>query len=56
MTKLFDSLEIYCKAPEVVEPMDFSFLEPVLRGESAAPPPMRPPNPPQTSPQNSSTQ
>lgn len=30
-----------CQTPKVVEPMDFSFLEPVLRGESAAPPPSR---------------
>ncbi|CAF1239514.1 unnamed protein product [Adineta steineri] len=27
-----------CQIPDVIEPMDFSFLEPVLRGESAAPP------------------
>ena len=40
-TELFNSSEIYCQAPSVVEPMDFSFLEPVLRGESAAPPPIR---------------
>ena len=38
VTELFNSLEIQCRAPDVVEPMDFSFLEPVLRGESAAPP------------------
>jgi hypothetical protein len=41
VTDLFNSSEIYSKPPEVVEPMDFSFLEPVLRGESAAPPPVR---------------
>lgn len=40
-TELFNSSEVYCQAPAVVEPMDFSFLEPVLRGESAAPPPIR---------------
>jgi len=55
MTKLFNSSETYCKPPEVVEPMDFSFLEPVLRGESAAPPPIRPQNTQKLSPQNSST-
>ena len=54
-TELFNSSEVYCKAPAVVEPMDFSFLEPVLRGESAAPPPVRTLNSWQTSPQNSST-
>ncbi|CAF3335641.1 unnamed protein product [Rotaria sp. Silwood1] len=39
---LFDFNEKYCSTPAVVEPMDFSFLEPVLRGESAAPPPPPP--------------
>ncbi|CAF5172903.1 unnamed protein product [Rotaria magnacalcarata] len=34
--------------------MDFSFLEPVLRGESAAPPPARCQKPQHISPQNSS--
>lgn len=37
-TELFNSSKVHCQAPDVVEPMDFSFLEPVLRGESAAPP------------------
>jgi len=37
-TELFNSDKVHYKAPDVVEPMDFSFLEPVLRGESAAPP------------------
>ncbi|CAF0751125.1 unnamed protein product [Rotaria sordida] len=36
---LFNSNEKYCPTSTVIEPMDFSFLEPVLRGESAAPPP-----------------
>lgn len=40
----------YCPTPKVVEPMDFSFLEPVLRGESAAPPPSRSLNSRQNSP------
>ncbi len=40
-TEYFDSTKVHCKVPDVVKPMDFSFLEPVLRGESAAPP--RPP-------------
>lgn len=40
-TELFNSSEVYCQPPTVVEPMDFSFLEPVLRGQSAAPPPIR---------------
>ena len=53
-TQLFNSAEKYCQAPKVVEPMDFSFLEPVLRGESAAPPPTRSQNSRQISPQNSS--
>ncbi|UJR22880.1 hypothetical protein I4U23_025908 [Adineta vaga] len=47
--ELFNSLEIYSQPPENVEPMDFSFLEPVLRGESAAPPPIRLPSTRQTS-------
>lgn len=34
-----NSTEKHCQTSLVVEPMDFSFLEPVLRGESAAPPP-----------------
>lgn len=34
----FNSVKVHYRAPDVVEPMDFSFLEPVLRGESAAPP------------------
>jgi hypothetical protein len=51
-TELFNSSEIYCQAPIVVEPMDFSFLEPVLRGESAAPPPIRPQSTRQISPEN----
>lgn len=55
ITGLFNSSEIYCQAPEVVEPMDFSFLEPVLRGESAAPPQTRTQTSRQISPQNSST-
>ncbi len=38
--ELFNSAKVHCQAPDVVEPMDFSFLEPVLRGESAAPPPI----------------
>ena len=38
VTDLFNALEISRRAPQVTEPMDFSFLEPVLRGESAAPP------------------
>ena len=42
--EVFDALRVHCQLPEVIEPMDFSFLEPVLRGESAAPPP--PPVPP----------
>ncbi len=52
---LFNSSEIYFQAPEKVEPMDFSFLEPVLRGESAAPPQIRTQNSRQISAQNSST-
>jgi hypothetical protein len=40
MTELFNSTKVHCQAPDVVVPMDFSFLEPVLRGESAAPPPI----------------
>jgi hypothetical protein len=55
VTELFNSSEIYYQPPEVVEPMDFSFLEPVLRGESAAPPPIRTQNSQQISLQNSST-
>jgi hypothetical protein len=39
-TELFNSTKVHCQAPDVIEPMDFSFLEPVLRGESAAPPPI----------------
>jgi hypothetical protein len=39
-TELFNSTKLHCQVPDVVEPMDFSFLEPVLRGESAAPPPI----------------
>lgn len=35
----FNSAKVHYRAPDVVEPMDFSFLEPVLRGESALPPP-----------------
>jgi hypothetical protein len=54
-TELFNSLEVYCQPPEVVEPMDFSFLEPVLRGESAAPPPIRIQNARSTSSENSPT-
>lgn len=34
LTQLLNTLEIHCQPPEVVEPMDFSFLEPVLRGET----------------------
>jgi hypothetical protein len=34
----FNSTQIHCKAPDIFEPMDFSFLDSVLRGESAAPP------------------
>ena len=33
VTQLFDSLEIHCRPPEFIEPMDFSFLEPVLGGD-----------------------
>jgi hypothetical protein len=55
VTELFNSSEIYCQAPKVVEPMDFSFLEPVLRGESAAPPPTRTQNSRQLSSENSCT-
>ena len=61
VTELFNCLEIHCQAPDVVEPMDFSFLEPVLRGESAAPPPASvrtsslPFDSRRISPQNSST-
>ncbi|CAF2849849.1 unnamed protein product [Rotaria sp. Silwood2] len=51
----FNSLETYYQSPDVVEPMDFSFLEPVLRGESAAPPPQRTQKLQQISSQNSST-
>ncbi|CAF3682494.1 unnamed protein product [Rotaria socialis] len=36
---LINSNESHCQTSDVIEPMDFSFLEPVLRGESAAPPP-----------------
>lgn len=43
-TEVFDASQVHCQLPDVIEPMDFSFLEPVLRGESAAPPP--PPIPP----------
>lgn len=39
-TDAFNEMRIHCVPPDIVEPMDFSFLEPVLRGESAAPPPM----------------
>ena len=52
VTELFNSSESYCQAPVVIEPMDFSFLEPVLRGESAAPPPARSQNSRQISPEN----
>ncbi len=38
-TELFNSTQVHSQAPDIVVPMDFSFLEPVLRGESAAPPP-----------------
>ncbi|CAF2104330.1 unnamed protein product [Rotaria magnacalcarata] len=38
-----NSNESHCQTSDVIEPMDFSFLEPVLRGESAAPPPPPPP-------------
>ena len=38
VTDLLDALHIHQRTPQVIEPMDFSFLEPVLRGESAAPP------------------
>lgn len=51
---MFNSLKTHYQAPEVVEPMDFSFLEPVLRGESAAPPPVRSQKFQKISPQNSS--
>ncbi|CAF1026123.1 unnamed protein product [Didymodactylos carnosus] len=34
-----DLSNTYCSPPTVVEPMDFSFLDPILKGESAAPPP-----------------
>ena len=34
----YQSSETLSSTPDPVEPMDFSFLEPVLRGESAAPP------------------
>ncbi|UJR26057.1 hypothetical protein I4U23_007403 [Adineta vaga] len=37
-TDYFNSTEVHSQAPDVIVPMDFSFLEPVLRGESAAPP------------------
>ena len=37
---VFNSIKITCRPPDIIEPMDFSFLEPVLRGESAAPPPI----------------
>lgn len=39
-TDMFNSARVHCTPPDIIEPMDFSFLEPVLRGESAAPPPM----------------
>jgi hypothetical protein len=55
MTELFNSSETYYQPPEIIEPMDFSFLEPVLRGESAAPPPIRTQNSRQISPQTSTT-
>jgi hypothetical protein len=55
VTQLFNSSEIYYQPPQVVEPMDFSFLEPVLRGESAAPPSINTQNSRQISPENSST-
>ncbi|CAF3713148.1 unnamed protein product [Adineta steineri] len=41
ITNSLNSLKIHSQLPEVIEPMDFSFLDPVLRGESAAPPPVR---------------
>jgi hypothetical protein len=53
VTKVFSSMETHSQPPVVVEPMDFSFLEPVLRGQSAAPPPMRTPSSRQKSLQNS---
>ena len=37
-TDYFNSTRVHCQAPDIIIPMDFSFLEPVLRGESAAPP------------------
>ncbi|CAF1005815.1 unnamed protein product [Rotaria sordida] len=41
-TEIFNSSETYYQPPsDIFEPMDFSFLEPVLRGESAAPPPSK---------------
>ncbi|CAF1027993.1 unnamed protein product [Didymodactylos carnosus] len=35
----FDPTDTYCVPPLIVEPMDFSFLEPILKGKSAEPPP-----------------
>ncbi|CAF0811554.1 unnamed protein product [Adineta ricciae] len=37
-TDYFNSTRVHSQAPDTIIPMDFSFLEPVLRGESAAPP------------------
>ncbi|CAF1270069.1 unnamed protein product [Rotaria magnacalcarata] len=54
VAEIFNSLATHCQTPDVIVPMDFSFLEPVLRGESAAPPPARCQKPQHISPQNSS--
>ena len=53
--KPFNSSEIYYQSPEVVEPMDFSFLEPILRDESAALPPLPVRNSQEISSQDTST-
>ncbi|CAF1203825.1 unnamed protein product [Rotaria sp. Silwood1] len=53
-TEISNTIETYYQPPDVVEPMDFSFLEPVLRGESAAPPLTRTQKLRQISSQNSS--
>ncbi|CAF3134100.1 unnamed protein product [Rotaria socialis] len=54
VAEIFNSLEIHYQTPDTIVPMDFSFLEPVLRGESAAPPPARCQKLQHISPQNSS--
>ena len=41
LLELFDANQVHCQVPDVIEPMDFSFLEPVL-GPDNVPPPVPP--------------